>query len=353
MAEFSDYEERALRDVEEHRRRELERSPRRVVPQKVRDAAARGGNAAHSRVRGIPAGDRILRRAGAAYTRAGEGIGKAVSKVSQKTLSEPRVLRSYKRHGHAVHDLAAIRNLDLKIVESLRPKHMDILYGAIAGAEGAAAGGIISGGEALATAGSVAGAGAGSAPGVGMIAATMAGDAAFVLGAGSRAVAHTAMYYGYDSSDPGETLFMMSVLNLGTATTAGAKYVAYRELSQLAQGLARRATWTVLQEHLLTRVAQRFANDMGTRLTQRKLGQLVPVAGILVGAGLNYHLLDDICDAAYWAYRERFLRDKRGDGWLITFPTPPPTPDADSDDDEETEVSVIALLGPDTPSAVA
>ena len=77
---------------------------------------------------------------------------------------------------------------------------------------------------------------------------------------------------------------MMSVLNLGTASTAGAKYVAYRELSQLAQGLARKATWAKLEEHLLTKVAQKFAMQMNTRLTQKKLGQFVPIAGIFIGA---------------------------------------------------------------------
>jgi hypothetical protein len=39
----------------------------------------------------------------------------------------------------------------------------------------------------------------------------------------------------------------------------------------------------------------------------------VPVAGILVGAGLNFALLDSVIGAAYWAYRERFIREKSGD----------------------------------------
>jgi hypothetical protein len=295
----------------------------------------------------MPGGEKILRRTGAAYAKAGEGIGKVMSTAGQATLSESRVRRAFKRHGYPVDNLAGIRDLDLKIVEHIRPKHMDVLYAATAGFEGAVAGGVISGGEALATVGSVASGGAAAAPGVGTIAWAMAGDAAFVLSAGSRAVAHTAMHYGYDPKDPGEALYMMTVLNLGTAATAGAKYVAYRELSQLAQGLARRKTWAVLEEHLLTKVAQKFAKDMGTRLTQRKLSQFVPVAGIFVGAGLNYNTLDDICDAAYWAYRERFLHDKRGDDWEVSLLPPPPPFDSDVDGIAEPEVGIIDMLGSD------
>lgn len=346
MAELSEYEEATLAEVERHRQKQLERSPRHLVPKKVREAAASGGKAAQSRVRAMPGGDKILKRTGLAYAKAGEGIGKAVTRAGRLTLSESRVLRSFKRHGHPVEDLAAIRTLDLKVVEHVRPKRMDVLYAAAAGLEGAVAGGVISGGEAMATVGSVFGAGAGAAPGVGTVATAMAGDAAFVLSAGSRAVAHMAMHYGYDPSQPGEALYMMGVLNLGTAATSGAKYVAYSELSQLAQGLARRVSWATLEEKLLTKVAQKFASDMNTRLTQRKLGQFVPIAGIFVGAGLNYGMLDSICDAAYWAYRERFLHDKRGDGWEVTLPPPPPPFDAELDVDaiEEPEVGIIDML---------
>ena len=44
----------------------------------------------------------------------------------------------------------------------------------------------------------MAGAGAGAAPGIGTIVGVMAADAAAVLLAANRAVAHTAAYYGYD-----------------------------------------------------------------------------------------------------------------------------------------------------------
>ena len=89
------------------------------------------------------------------------------------------------------------------------------------------------------------------------------------------------------------------VLNLGSAVTAGGKVAAYRELSTLTQMLARRATWKQLNEHVLPRIAQQFALRFGGRLTQRKLGQLVPVVGIGVGAVMNFTLIDSVAEAAY------------------------------------------------------
>lgn len=282
--------------------------------------------------------------------------------MANTTLSEKRVVKALGRRGHRVTTLSDVRQLDLEVIGAVRPRRLDFLYAAAAAAEGAVAGGVISGGEALALFGSVESAGAAAAPGFGTVAAAMGGDAVFVLAAGSRAVAHTAMYYGYDPNDPAEKLYIMAVLNLGTATTGSMKYYAYRELSQLAQQLARNATWAALRQHALTRVADKFAAQMSVRLTQKKLGQLVPIAGIVVGAALNYALVDSICDAAYWAYRERFLVAKQGGGSAFALPDPPPEPGPA--EVEEAPVSVLKLLdeveegenpleleggGPDTP----
>jgi hypothetical protein len=47
-------------------------------------------------------------------------------------------------------------------------------------------------------------------------------------------------------------------------------------------------------------------------LTRKRLGQLVPVVGVGIGAALNWKMVTEIADAAYWAYRERFLYEKGG-----------------------------------------
>ena len=65
------------------------------------------------------------------------------------------------------------------------------------------------------------------------------------------------------------------------------------------------------------KVAQKFAAQFSQKLTKKKLGQFVPVAGIGIGAVLNWKMVDDIADAAYWAYRERFLYEKSDDSGPI------------------------------------
>ena len=56
---------------------------------------------------------------------------------------------------------------------------------------------------------------------------------------------------------------------------------------------------------------QRVFARLGMRITQRKLGQAVPIVGTIIGAGMNAQLLQSVTDAAHFVYRERFLRAVR------------------------------------------
>ena len=51
---------------------------------------------------------------------------------------------------------------------------------------------------------------------------------------------------------------------------------------------------------------------MGVRLASRKLAQIVPVAGVVVSAGLNAALMRTIGETADHLYRERFLTERYG-----------------------------------------
>ena len=98
---------------------------------------------------------------------------------------------------------------------------------------------------------------------------------------------------------------------MGLASQAS-KVAAYQELNKLVQALARKKTWEVLNKNVMTEVVRAVYVPFGARLTQEKLGQAVPVAGVILGAGLNAKTLSSAADAAEHIYRERFLREKYG-----------------------------------------
>lgn len=252
----------------------------------------------------------------AALTSAFSGLTDLGSRAASASVREEAVLKAFRKQGHEVRRLSDLRALDLRDIDDVRP-NLGLMYTAGATASGAAAGFVVSGGEALTVGGSVLGAGAGGVAGAGVLASALAADAAAVLLGAQRAVGHTAAYYGYDVDEPAERLIALSVLSLGTADQAS-KAAAYVQLNKLVQQLARRASWEQLNQNVVTMVMTQVYKRLGMRLTQRKLGQAVPVIGIAIGAGVNARMLSTIVDDAHHFYRERFLREKCGIGELGT-----------------------------------
>jgi hypothetical protein len=178
------------------------------------------------------------------------------------------------------------------------------------GGQGGAAGAAASVSEFGAVAGGVFGAGAGAVPGTLALMGVLAADAAATLGTAARIVAETAAHYGYDPSDPAEEVFLASVLGAAIAGSQGAKAVAHHEINHVAGLLARRAPKEVLKNVKLAHALPQIWPRLVERLTHNQMGKLIPGAGVAVGFGLNAALMKRASDEAYFAYRERRLRDR-------------------------------------------
>ncbi|MFJ1807472.1 MULTISPECIES: EcsC family protein [unclassified Streptomyces] len=267
-----------------------------------------------------------------------QSIQKTLARASRAGLSPKRVVALHKKRGHDIASLRDLRRLDLEQVDAVRGRAASWYFPAAAALSGAGAGLVISGGELVIAAS----AGAAAAPSGGAITGAFVADAAVVLGLASRAVGQVSLFYGYDPEEPAEKLFVLSVVNVGTASSVAAKNRAMSDVSRLTQALFRGKAWDVLNDAVVTKVSQQFAKAFGFRLTKKGLGKAVPAFGIVVGGTLNWTTLEGIVDAADMAYRRRFLLDKyphlADEEASESFPDT--GPDVTDDADEE-----ISLLG--------
>ncbi|MFG2021458.1 EcsC family protein [Actinomadura geliboluensis] len=323
------YDRKAWDQIEAWRNDRLAaRTRRAALPDGTRERLRGVGQKVRTRVEavpGLPDFEKVFLKS--LEELVGLGGRAAIATVPKKT-----VVKAYRKHDAEVEDLEDIRELDLALIDKVKPR-LGLRYTAFAGAEGAGAGFAASGGGLLAAGGTVAGAGAGAAPGAALVIGTLVADSAAVLLAGQRAIAHIGAYYGYDPDHPDEQLFMLGILNLGTASEAG-KVIAYAELNKLVQALARNATWEHLNKSVVTKVVETVFTRLGFRLTKVKLGQAVPVMGIAIGAGMNTRFLRRITDDAEHLYRERFLRDRYG----IEAEPDPVAADADADSRDDVDI---------------
>lgn len=235
------------------------------------------------------------------------GAQRMGSRISRVGLTRAGVVRRHRKRGHPVERLGDVRQLDLELVHQVRGRAYSWYLPALAAASGVGTSFVITGSEIV----GVATAGAAAAPSLGLVAGMFAADVAAVYALSARAVGQVALAYGYDPDDVGEKLFVLAVVNAGTATTAAAKSAAMVDLARLTQDLARSKTWELLtNQSLVARLSKGFAERINVSLSKKGLGKAVPAIGIVVGSTLNWATLEQIVDAAEWAYERRFLLEK-------------------------------------------
>ena len=233
-----------------------------------------------------------------------EGFRAVTLDPALASVRQRRVLEAYERKYRVSLDkLTEIHDFTLEQCDQVVP-NLRFIYSVGSGLEGAGASLAITGAEVSA---SVSG-GTTAVVAIGAVAA----DAALVLAALARVVAHTAAYYGYDVRQPEEELFALGVISLSSAASGPAKVAALAELSRLTQQMMRRATWEVLTKEPLVKVIQQVYARLGLRITKAKLAQSVPVAGVVISAGMNMAAVQAVARDAGLAYRLRFLCDKYG-----------------------------------------
>lgn len=273
---------------------------------------------------------------------------KSLAKAARVGLSPEAVVKRHQKNGHAVKNLLDVRSLDLELVDAVKPRGRQWIYPALGAVSGGAAGLAITGGEAAVTLS----AGVAAAPTAGVIAGSIAADAAAVLTMSSRAVGEIALSYGYDSEEPAEKIFSMSVINAGSAISSASKFAAFRDISKLTQAMVRGGTWKTLNQSIISRVTAQFAKLFGVRFTRQSLGKLIPAVGIVVGGAFNWSNLESVVDTAEVAYRRRFLLEKyphlaEDDSSEFTEPAPTEA----SDESKDQTISVLEELaeagGPD------
>lgn len=281
----------------------------RAITQKMKSAALAPVGKAVSIARKVPGGEALTRTVSSAAL----GLVELAASASEASVRRKRILKAYRAAGHDVNTLQDIRALSLDQVLAVKPR-LSLVYSGTAAAEGAVSGVFASGGSVAA----VLGMGVASAPGVGVTASAMAVDVTAFLAAATRLVAHTAAYYGYDSEDPTERLFSTMVLSQAIDPAgAGRDFIVEKQATMLAfnkvmQDLARQGSIEMLGGSVIVSAMKSLFSAMGVRLASRKLAQIVPVAGIVVSAGLNAALMRTIGDTADHLYRERFLAERYG-----------------------------------------
>ncbi|MEO0918679.1 MAG: EcsC family protein [Pseudomonadota bacterium] len=117
--------------------------------------------------------------------------------------------------------------------------------------------------------------------------------------------------YGFGANTEAERVYILDILQLAGANSPEQRSDA---IDRLAAGRAaiERGDWQKIarlagQTTGSVAATKRVATTLGVNLSTRKVGQIAPVLGAAVGAGVNAAFQTDVADAAQFAYRARWL----------------------------------------------
>ncbi|MEL6614380.1 MAG: EcsC family protein, partial [Bacteroidota bacterium] len=139
----------------------------------------------------------------------------------------------------------------------------------------------------------------------------LAADIPVLFTVNFRLIQQVAASYGFPLRGPEYSPVVVSIFNVAASGSREAKSDALRELSVAAAAFAhgsgykgRKAQGTLREQ--MGHVPREIAKNLGAA----KLGQMIPIAGAAVGAGVNYWFTDQTAQAAMMLSRALYLERK-------------------------------------------
>ena len=147
-------------------------------------------------------------------------------------------------------------------------------------------------------------------------AAGLAVDVPATITLALRTARLTGLCYGFGGDGVAERVFILDVLNLAGANSMAEKEAALSRLAADRRDLPAESWGKIVkltgQAAGVQTAARRAAHILGVNLSTRKVGQMAPVLGAAIGAGVNAAFQNDVTEAARHAYRERWLLANEG-----------------------------------------
>ncbi len=158
-------------------------------------------------------------------------------------------------------------------------------------------------------------------------AAGLTADISATIALAARNVRATGAAYGFTANSEAEQTFRLAILEVATSMASEKREKSIDGINDLARKLSDPKAKFILDkggEWITEKVVERIARKLGISLAGRKAGQVVPIIGGAVGATVNASFQTDVSRAARYAYRQRWLMERR----MLPSPDPDQAPES-------------------------
>lgn len=117
--------------------------------------------------------------------------------------------------------------------------------------------------------------------------------------------------YGFSMRSPEFRPLVLAIYNVAASGSQEAKHYAMRELSVAAAAFANDIEYKGRQsQNTFQEQNRHLPREIAKNLIGSKLGQMIPIAGAAVGAGVNYWFTTQTAEAAYMMFRSLYIERK-------------------------------------------
>lgn len=117
--------------------------------------------------------------------------------------------------------------------------------------------------------------------------------------------------YGFSMRSPEFQPLVLAIYNVAASASSEAKHDALKEMSVAAAAFAHNLEYRGKRAGGTFRDQQRhLPREIAKSLIGRKLGQMIPLAGAAVGAGINYWFTSQTAEATYMLFRALYVERK-------------------------------------------
>ncbi len=117
--------------------------------------------------------------------------------------------------------------------------------------------------------------------------------------------------YGFSMRGPEFQPLVLAIYNVSASGSKDAKHYAMRELSVAAAAFAHDIEYKGRQsQNTFQEQNRHLPREIAKNLIGNKLGQMIPIAGAAVGAGVNYWFTTQTAEAAFMMFRALYIERK-------------------------------------------
>lgn len=141
-----------------------------------------------------------------------------------------------------------------------------------------------------------------------------ASDIIALITLNQKAISEYAAAYGFDINLEQERLFALNIMEYAAAEESATRAAVLERMMKMAKDVASQGdNGKQISKPKFLDTIRTMSGSITIRLLKAKVGEVIPLAGAVIGGGFNAYFTHEVSDIAQLIYRKRFLLEKYGE----------------------------------------